>query len=356
MPRDRRARVAEIERGLQEFGDYLASFERLAPSTVVTYVRQCRLVFQGLPHAGDTSWPVDIAVGELRDFMRREALRGFTSSTLRNRLLSLSAYYRFLHHIGYTIESPLHSVRPPRPGRLEAEFYSVEDVERILTYAFSSANTREPLGGVVLATFNYTGLRLDELVKLRRDQVDLRNRRLRVVGKRSRSRTVPIPHVLVDVLDDYLTGLRATLAASPFVFVNPRSQPDGPYRGVIQGQAVERLVKQVGRAAGVPGRHHPHKWRHTYATQLLRNGVNIYMIQRLLGHASITTTAIYLHVVDDDLRAALDDVFPPRRPTTISPRVEVQVDDRDELREELAIAGGQLRHILAQRRPESGVI
>jgi integrase/recombinase XerC len=225
--------VPEVERGLQDFGEYLASFERLAPSTVRTYVRQCRLVFQGLPQAGERWWPIDIGVPELRGFMRREAGRGFSASTLRNRLLSLSAYYRFLHHSGYDRESPLRSVRAPRPTPVEREFYSDEDVERILSYASSSANRREPLAGVILATFNYTGLRLDELVRPRRDHVDLRSRRLRVVGKGNRSRTVPMPHVLVEVLDDYMTGLRPTLAASPFVFVNPRSQPDGLYRGVI---------------------------------------------------------------------------------------------------------------------------
>ena len=108
----------------------------------------------------------------------------------------------------------------------------------------------------------------------------------------------------------YLAEVRCTLADSPCVFVNPRGNAERQFHGRVAPWSVEALVRQAGRGAGVGERHFPHRWRHTYATSLLRRGLDIYKVKRLLGHAKLATTERYLHLSDDDLADAVDLAFP----------------------------------------------
>ena len=139
--------------------------------------------------------------------------------------------------------------------------------------------------------------------------MDLDARRLSVVGKGDKPRIVPLPPPLVPVLDEYL-NLRSELPKSAFFFANPGSHHGDRYEGRFGPTCVASLVSRAGTEAGVAGRHFPHRWRHTYATSLLRRGVDIHVVQRLMGHVNIATTTRYLHLCDADLSAAVDRAFP----------------------------------------------
>ncbi|MGH9918811.1 MAG: tyrosine-type recombinase/integrase [Nitrososphaerales archaeon] len=153
--------------------------------------------------------------------------------------------------------------------------------------------------------------RLGELVTLRLADLDLDANRLSVTGKGNKRRTVPIPPVLSPILHAYVAQVRPTLADSPFVFVNPRSHTHRAHHGSFAACAVEDLVHQAGEGAAVSERHFPHRWRDILnTTSLLRRGVDIYKVKRLLGHAKLVTTERYLHLSDDDLADAVDQAFP----------------------------------------------
>jgi len=94
------------------------------------------------------------------------------------------------------------------------------------------------------------------------------------------------------------------------VFANPATPTGSQHYGSYCTRTVQELVNEAGTKAGVPGRHFPHRWRHTYATSLLRRGVDIHLVQRLLGHANIVTTVRYIHLSDTDLADAVDMAFP----------------------------------------------
>ncbi len=100
------------------------------------------------------------------------------------------------------------------------------------------------------------------------------------------------------------------LAKSAFYFVNPSAQHGGRVEGRYGPVTVAKLVQRAGTGAAVTGRHFPHRWRHSYATSLLRRGVDIHIVGRLLGHSNIATTTRYLHLSDADLTDAVDKAFP----------------------------------------------
>ena len=119
---------------------------------------------------------------------------------------------------------------------------------------------------------------------------------------------VPIPHVLETVLREYLEELRPSLPKSAYLFANPRG--NRKLRGRYGARALHNLVVEAGTSAGVAGGHFAHRWRHSYATSLIRRGVDLHVVQRLMGHANIATTTRYLHLSDADLLAAIDRAFP----------------------------------------------
>jgi site-specific recombinase XerD len=121
---------------------------------------------------------------------------------------------------------------------------------------------------------------------------------------------VPIAPPLVPILDDYLKTLRPELPSSAFFFANPSAHREDRYHGRLVPPTVAKIVERAGNGAGVTGRHFPHRWRHSYATTLLRRGVDIHVVQRLLGHANIATTTRYLHLSDTDLADAVDKALP----------------------------------------------
>lgn len=101
--------------------------------------------------------------------------------------------------------------------------------------------------------------------------------------------------------------------------VNPNSRPNSTHHRRYATRSIHTIVKDAGSGAGVPGNHFAHKWRHTYATSLLRRGVDVHKVQRLLGHGSLAITERYLHLVIDDLADAVNAAFPASHTPPVPP-------------------------------------
>jgi len=203
-------------------------------------------------------------------------------------------------------ESLSTTVTIPSPSLGRVESYSNAEVDDIIKWASSQPEVRWRVGRVVLLALRYTGLRLAELVELRTNEVDLAARGISLVGKGRKPCVIPIPELLAVGLRDYLEDIRPTLTASPFIFNNPLNYGvSGKYGRPV----IHKLVRHAGVEAGVTGKHFPHRWRHTYATSLIRRGEDVHVVQRLMGHSNIATTTRYLHLSDADLNAAVDRAF-----------------------------------------------
>ena len=196
----------------------------------------------------------------------------------------------------------------PSPIRPRVEFYSDAEADAIIEWASTQPGLRWQFGRVLLFTLRYTGLRMKELVNLRNEEVDLDARRISLVGKGRKPRVIPIPHLLADVLREYLDEIRPSLPKSAYLFANPRGNRS--LRGRYGPRALHNLVVEAGTSVGVTGRHFAHRWRHTYATSLVRRGVDIHVVQRLMGHSNTATTSRYMHLSDADLIEAIDRAFP----------------------------------------------
>ncbi|MEO8487041.1 MAG: site-specific tyrosine recombinase XerD [Betaproteobacteria bacterium] len=220
------------------------------------------------------------------------------ATSIARRLSALRRFYRLELERGAVREDPTVRVRAPKKPRRLPKNLSERQVEALL----DAPDIDKPLGlrdRAMLETLYATGLRVSELVGLKLGAVSLRDGVVRVLGKGSKERLVPLGDEAVEWIERYLAGARASLVAGAkvdHVFVTARKAP-------LTRQAFWHLVKRYGAIAGIPADSlSPHVLRHAFATHLLNHGADLRVVQLLLGHADITTTTIYTHVARERLK------------------------------------------------------
>ena len=220
------------------------------------------------------------------------------ATSVSRRLSALRRFYALQLLQGTLVADPTLRVRSPKLPRRLPKNLSEADVEALLAVP-DTATTLGLRDRAMLETLYATGLRVSELVGLTLAQVSLDMGVVRVVGKGSKERLVPLGEEAIRWLKRYLASTRADLVGSgksSALFVTAR-------RGPLTRQAFWALVKRLGARAGIPAeRLSPHVLRHAFATHLLTHGADLRVVQLVLGHADITTTTIYTHVARERLK------------------------------------------------------
>ena len=303
-----RYKVADEVALLDAYEAHLRLLEGRSQATVDTYTSHVKGFRRWLAETHPSVTLGDVTKLQVRAFLLQEANRGLKPCTRSTELFALRSFYRFLVAEGLSDNNPAALVTLPSPVRPRVEFYSDPEADAVIEWASAQPGLRWQVGQAMLLTLRFCGLRANELVTLSTSEVDLDARRISLVGKGRKARVIPIPHDLADVLREYLANVRPKLPASGYFFANPRGNRS--LRGRYGPRALHNLVLEAGTSAGAAGRHFAHRWRHTYATSLIRRGVDLHVVQRLLGHSNIATTTRYLHLSDADLLAAVDKAFP----------------------------------------------
>ena len=219
---------------------------------------------------------------------------------------SVRGFYRFLVLDGRLTASPADDVHAPRAWPALPRFLSLDEVDRLL----EQPDTGAPAGlrdRALLELLYATGMRVSELVGLRVGDVDLDRGLLTCLGKGAKERMIPVGEAAAAWTRDYLASGRPLLLKrrqSVHLFLNAR---DG---GVLTRVGFWTIVKKYGRQAGLPRELSPHTLRHSFATHLLERGADLRVIQTLLGHADLSTTQIYTHIIEARLRAIHDEFHP----------------------------------------------
>jgi integrase/recombinase XerD len=258
----------------------------------------------------------DATTDDLRDFIASLNERGFKASSLARRLSAVRQLYRFLYAEGKRTDDPAAVLEGPKRARTLPKVLSIAEVDALLKQAQANAtNGKQPAVQrlraarllCLLEVVYATGLRVSELVALpasaaRRDQ-----RMLVVRGKGGKERIVPLNNQAKRAMKEYLE-LRAAAggdAQSKWLF------PSFGEQGHLTRQHFARELKALGQTGGIePARLSPHVLRHAFASHLLHNGADLRVVQTLLGHADISTTQIYTHVLEERLKTLVRDLHP----------------------------------------------
>jgi len=283
---------------LRGYLEHLSNERRLSRHTVENYARDITALF-GL--AGNTPLK-QLQVQNVRRFVAQLHARGLDGRSLGR---MLSAWRGFFHYLardhGYT-QNPCLGIRPPKSAKRLPHALSPDEAGRLMEIAAT-----DPLAvrdKAILELLYSSGLRLSELTGLAEDDVNLRDATVRVTGKGSKTRIVPVGSHAIAALKAWLPA-RGQLArpAAKALFVGQDGKPLGP-------RAVQSRLKQWALKLGLADKVHPHALRHSFASHLLQSSGDLRAVQELLGHASISTTQVYTHLDFQHLAKAYDAAHP----------------------------------------------
>jgi integrase/recombinase XerD len=291
---------------IDEYLTYLRDVRRMSPNTVESYARDLAL----LGAFADKRQVQVEALGrqDLETFVRQLMSSGLSPRSVARAVACVRGFYKFLAVERKHDRSPAEDLRPPRAWAALPKFLSLDEVDRLL----AQPDTRTPRGlrdKALIEVLYATGLRVSELVSLRAGDLELEGGYLTCIGKGDKQRMVPLGQEAADWVRQYLREGRPALLrrkTSPWLFVNAR---DG---GPLSRIGFWKVLREYGIKAGLPRSLSPHVLRHSFATHLLERGADLRMIQLMLGHADLSTTQIYTHVLEARLRAAYDK-FHPRK-------------------------------------------
>lgn len=296
------------------------SFDRSA-SLVQDYIEYCRLE-KGLAQNTLQAYGRDLT--RLADFCRKQELNvdqasgseiaffveslyeaGLSSRSVARYLATLRSYYRYLCETEKLSVDPTSDIATPAQWKALPKFLTLEEVDRLLD-APDAQTARGGRDRAMLQLLYATGLRVSEIVHVKRTHLNAEMGVVRTLGKGDKERLVPVGRSALSAIEEYVERDRPLLLkgkASPFLFVTQRG-------GSMTRQAFWKLLKRHGLKAGITKNLTPHVVRHSFATHLLDRGADLRSVQMMLGHADISTTQIYTHVLRERLRNVYDQHHP----------------------------------------------
>ncbi len=292
-----------MDEAIKEFLAF-ASVERgLSPNSVAAYTRDLGRLAAFL--ADRDLVPAKASAADLRAFLASLYDAGLSGRSVARYTSSLRSFYRHLLDRGAIDSDPSARLRSPGRWRTLPECLSLAEVDRLL----EAPNAETDLGArdrAMLQLLYATGLRVSELVAVRLADLDMASGVLRTTGKGGKTRLVPVGQSALRAVETYSEKHRPRLLkrrASEHLFVTRSAT------GMTR-QAFWKLVKKHGARAAIASRITPHALRHSFATHLLERGADLRSLQLMLGHADISTTQIYTHVLRDRLRKVYDSHHP----------------------------------------------
>ncbi|OFW09741.1 MAG: site-specific tyrosine recombinase XerD [Acidobacteria bacterium RIFCSPLOWO2_02_FULL_67_36] len=277
----------------------------MSPNTVESYARDLAALSAFAETRGRAVDALDRR--DLDAFVRHLMASGLAPRSVARAVACVRGFYKFLAVERKQDQSPADDLRPPRAWPALPKFLDLADVDRLLAVP----DTSTPIGlrdKALIEVLYATGLRVSELLALKAGDLNLEEGHLTCIGKGDKQRMVPLGHQAARWVSQYIAEARPTLVTkrgSPWLFVNARG-------GALSRVGFWKLLKAYGIKAGISRELSPHVLRHSFATHLLDRGADLRMIQVMLGHADLSSTEIYTHVIEARLRAVYDR-FHPRK-------------------------------------------
>jgi integrase/recombinase XerC len=298
--------------------DWLAELRdqrRVSPHTLSNYERDLRR----LQTLADGTSPADLTALDLRRFVGRLHAGGLSGRSIARTLSAWRGLLRWLARRGVLDANVAEGLRAPKHPKRLPDALSVDEAFRLLKPVMPPTDTNDaaPSGAAVrehvqqlrdqaiFELFYSSGVRLAELVGLNLDCLpDLRQGEVRVLGKRNKTRVVPVGKAALTAIESWL-GVRAQLAKDdePALFVGQQGKRISP-------RMIQLRLQQHGQRQGLPQRVHPHQLRHSFATHMLQGSGDLRAVQEMLGHASIASTQVYTHLDFQHLAQVYDQAHP----------------------------------------------
>ena len=282
---------------LERFTSYLLVERSATRSSVDCYLADLKQFFLAMPEV--TLHPAETSRKTLHDYARQLGAAGLATTTVARKLVSIRMFFRFLASEQRMAANPADDIDLPKQRRKLPSVLTQDEIAKLIEAAASAPDRFWALRSRAMLEVMYgSGLRVSELLSLGTTSISLTDGFLRVMGKRSKERVVPLGQPAVSAVRDYLSAARPHCAGrktSPVLFLNNRGTG-------LSRMGFLKILRSCVALAGINRRVTPHTLRHSFATHLLEGGADLRAVQEMLGHSSIVTTQIYTHVDREYLR------------------------------------------------------
>ncbi|WP_405226111.1 site-specific tyrosine recombinase XerD [Dokdonia sp. Asnod1-B02] len=293
------------ETGISNYKSYLRIERGLSENTIDNYARDLKKLTRHLEQLDSAPDPITISKDDIQDFIYTIAKEVQARSQARI-ISGLKGFFNYLIFEDYRKDNPLDLIESPRLGRKLPDTLAEEEIDALI----SAINLSTPQGErnrAMLETLYSCGLRVTELISLKLSDLYFEEGFINVIGKGDKQRFVPISEHTQKYIDIYRNEIRTHIDVKPehvdILFLNRRGRQ-------LTRAMIFTIIKDLAVKAGIKKSISPHTFRHSFATHLLQNGADLRSIQQMLGHESITTTEIYMHVDRSDLARVMEQYHP----------------------------------------------
>lgn len=290
---------------LKEYLGLLKLEKNLSENSIESY-RSDLQKFLNFVSKNNIDDPAEIGSDLISKFFHEQKKEGLSASSSARYLSSIRGFFNYLYSNEYIKEDPTEKISSAKRSRKLPEVLSVHEIEKIL----EEPDTNDKLGlrdKAILELLYSSGLRVTELIELKISDLFLDDEIIRVLGKGSKQRLVPVGSSAIKWLEKYLTEARPLIMkkirSKNYVFLNSRGSK-------LSRMGVWKLVEKYSKQSGVDKEVHPHTFRHSFATHLLEGGASLRAVQEMLGHSDISTTQIYTHIDREYIKQVHKDFHP----------------------------------------------
>ncbi len=290
---------------IEDYTNFLKLERGLSENSILAYQRDVLKLLNYLKHHEINISPLTVEKETIQGFIY-EVSKVVEARTQARIISGLKSFFDFLIFEKYRKENPLELIESPKTGRKLPDTLSTEEIDELIGLIdFSKAEAYR--NHAILETLYSCGLRVSELITLKLSDLFFNEGFIRVIGKGNKQRLIPIADYTQTLISSYIKEHRSLLNIkqefTDTVFLNRRG------RGLTRVM-IFTIIKQLCELSSIRKNVSPHTFRHSFATHLLENGADLRAIQQMLGHESITTTEIYLHLDNSHLRDTIEKFHP----------------------------------------------
>lgn len=296
---------------VNEYASYLLYQKNYSKETIDSYTRDINKFLDFMNNENYTLNSVDSTL--IRNFLAHETLDGISKRSNARRVIALRQFYEYLVKNNYVEFNPFIIISTPKVDKKLPEFMYLEEINNLFELNSQRKDFLMHRDQAIIELLFSSGLRVSELVNLTLQDLNLKERMMRIVGKGNKERIVPFSLKTQKTLNVYLENTRKQLISDSgnmigtnYVFLNSRGEK-------LTTRGVEYILQEIENKTGVTLSLHPHKFRHSFATHLLNQGLDLRTIQELMGHASLSSTQVYTHVSNQKMHDEYEKAFPRRK-------------------------------------------
>lgn len=291
---------------IKDFENFLRFERNFSDNTLDAYLRDVRKLRDFAEFDMNDTGPLVITYENIQEFLFHLSKKKFSERTQARWISSIKAFFKYLVEDEAREDNPATLLEGPKLGLYLPDTLSFDDVNRII----KAINISTDLGRrnhCMIEVLYGCGLRVSELIDLKMSNINFKESYLKVEGKGDKARFVPLAAYTAELIKQYIKEIRSKYKINKkcedILFLNSRGSS-------MSRVIVFIIIKELTEKAGIKKKISPHTFRHSFATHLLQNGADLRYIQEMLGHSSITTTEIYTHLKNEELRDVILNYHP----------------------------------------------